>query len=269
VFNTPGGDLRIGLLPDFFLGAAYRFLHFLAAPDEVNGSPGEEHGDRIEVAAIGFEPKACRLEGYRAAAAEAVSHPRHVPKGFLRKLGKELLEAIGRGAQVRIDLVPGTGRRTFDFFGPAAVGELFFIGQASKGEGFKALFLCFAYAFSPARRLTRALDVPLALFGLYKAHNLFGGEWLILALPEAVLIHREDFVEYVAVLLWIVRGGHKQAQKACAHEDKRLAAPPLAEAGERLAGTRLALLVALRRKARDGELRFNEGDMRHEDSSIL
>jgi len=68
----------------------------------------------------------------------------------------------------------------------------------------------------------------------------------------AVLIHREDFIEYVAVLLRILRGGHEQSQDAGAHKNERLASPPLAEPGERLARACLALLVALRRKARDG-----------------
>ena len=78
------------------------------------------------------------------------------------------------------------------------------------------------------------------------------------ALPGAVVVHGQDFEKNLAILFGVVAGRHQHAQDGGAHQNQRLAAPPFAQTGQRLAGTGLALFVGLGRKAGNGELGFDE-----------
>lgn len=78
------------------------------------------------------------------------------------------------------------------------------------------------------------------------------------ALPGAVVVHGQDLQEDLAVLHCVGAGWHQHAQDGGAHQDQRLATPPLAQADERLAVVGLAFLVRLGRQARDRELRLDE-----------
>jgi hypothetical protein len=106
VLDAPVGDLAVHSGKDPLLGLADLGGDGLAA-DDVERPPGQQGRDGIEDGAVGVAADARRLEGDAAAAAEGVPHPRGVPKALFAKLGDQLREACGIGAQVGVDRGPG------------------------------------------------------------------------------------------------------------------------------------------------------------------
>lgn len=123
------------------------------------------------------------------------------------------------GAKVGIDLGPRRLGRAGDIFGAFAIGNPLGVRQGVEGS---------AGGFA-----------------------LNGG---FAASPGAGVVHGEDFQEDLTIPLRVAGRRHEHAQDGCTDQNERLAPPPLTEAGQGLAGTRLALLVGLGGEAGDGEL---------------
>ncbi|MBK8387638.1 MAG: hypothetical protein IPL11_19555 [Candidatus Accumulibacter sp.] len=59
------------------------FLHFLATAEQVEAGPGQQAGNGVEVGPESVASDACRLEGDRTTAAEAIPDARRVAEAAL------------------------------------------------------------------------------------------------------------------------------------------------------------------------------------------
>lgn len=108
VLDAPVADLAIDGGVDFFLGFPNLSGDLGATTDDIEGGPSEEGCDGIEVRGVGFAADAGCLEGDGAAAAEGIADAGDAAKAFLAELGHEFAELGGIGAEVGVDLFPGS-----------------------------------------------------------------------------------------------------------------------------------------------------------------
>ena len=90
------------------------------------------------------------------------------------------------------------------------------------------------------------------------AEKLLDRDRFAFATQQPLIVHGHQRQEDRAVWLRIVGGGQQQAENGRPAEHQRLAPPPFAETGERLAVIGLALFVAFFREFGDGKLGFDE-----------
>ena len=260
VLDPPPGDLPIDGLEHGALRVAHPRGHLRAAADDVQRAPGEERGHRVEVRAERLAAEPGRLEGHAAAAAEGVADARRTAEAPPPQLPQQLRQAGRRRAEVRVDRRPGLRRRPVHVLRPVAPDQLFVVAQPVEDEALQPLPVRRGQALpQPGPVRAGAGREPRALLRRSQAPpDLAERDGAALAPPQTLVVHGEQRQEDLAVAAGVAGGGHQQPQQDRAHQDQRLAAPPLAEAGQGLAVVGLALLVALLRQPRDGELRLDE-----------
>nr|WP_238347639.1 hypothetical protein [Comamonas piscis] len=157
-------------------------------------------------------------------------------------------QALGIGQGIKLGTV-GDGAHAL------CIQRLLLLGaQGVPDLGEKGFFVFIAQALLEAARAKKLLlHLGCGCFAPRGCRNL-----ALAALPSAVVVHRQDFEKNLSVLFGVVASGHEHAQNGRTHQNQGLAAPPFAQAGERLAGAGLALFVGLGRKAGNGELGFDE-----------
>ena len=164
------------------------------------------------------------------------------------------------GLQVSVDVFPGCLRRAGELFGAIAVHQLLVIGQTREDETLQCLTLFprdLLFVLRPGFVGVRFKPL-LALVGRQAGIDLCRRDSLRFAPPQALVVHGEDFQKDLSVFLGIIGGREEQTENRCPHQDERLAAPPLAKAGQGLARTRFPFLVTFLRELRDWKLRFDK-----------
>jgi hypothetical protein len=238
-----------------------------ATSDDIQGGPGEQGCDRVEIGGVGLATDAGGLEGYGAAAAEGIADPGSASEAFLAELGHEFAELGCGGAEVGVDLFPGFRRGAGDLLGAVAEGDLFVVGKAGEDGEFKLaegggeFFFALASVGGRGGAFPGGFEVgvglELGVSGLLEDALL--GFDPFEAGAEAFVIHRHDGEEAGTVSLRVIGGGHEEPDDGGSAEDEGLAAPPLAETGESLGVVGFSFLVGLLGNAGDGELGLDEG----------
>ena len=230
----------------------------LSAPQVSSAATG------VQVRPVGFAADARRLEGHAAATAERIPHPRHPPEAPLAQLPHQPRQTGGAGAEMRVDGLPSLRRRPIEMLRPIAPAQFLVVAHAIEQE---RLHLCprlpLADGFRGLElgrlRRGRARE-PTRTLGLEKPPvHLLQRNVAALAPPQSLVVHGQQRQKHLAIPARIARRGHQQPKDHSPHQNERLAPPPLAESGQRLAVVRLALLVTLLRETRDGELGLDEG----------
>jgi hypothetical protein len=109
VFDAPLGDLAVHGGIDFRLGGADFFGDLGSAADDVEGGPGEQGGDGVEVGGLGLAADAGGLEGDGTAAAEGIANAWDAAEAALAEFCYEFGDGGGAGAEVGVDIFPGRG----------------------------------------------------------------------------------------------------------------------------------------------------------------
>ena len=263
VLDPPDRDLPVYRIIDLLLRLADLLGDLRPAAHDVERSPCQEGGHGVEIATVRFTAEPRRLEGDRAAAAEGVPDARHMAEASRSQLGHQLGQRGGAGSQMAVDDLPGFGGGAVNLFRAVAVFEPLVVQDAQEDPFLKVLplllgdpllesgllFIRFRRKIAAARRGRKAFE------------KLLDGNALRLATQEAFLVHGHEAQEDLAVHFRIVGGGEEQPKDGGAAKDERFSAPPLSEAGERLAVVRLPLLVAFHGHLGDGELGLDEAQI--------
>ena len=139
VLDAPLGHLRVHRLEHGLLRRTHFLGHLLAAADDVECTPGEQRGHRIQVRPVGFATDARRFEGHAAAAAERIPHPRHAPEAPLAQFPHQPRQTGGAGVQMRVYGFPGFRRRPIQMLRPGAIAQLLVVAHAIKDKLLQSL----------------------------------------------------------------------------------------------------------------------------------
>src|SRR5208282_4357720 len=108
MFDAEPCDFCIDGQCDFFLSPLDLGTPLLRCANDVEGSPGQHTGNRVEIGSKGIATNPRSLKGDRSAPTECVGHLRPVAESGDPKLLDKVGEVTRRRAQMVVHIVPDT-----------------------------------------------------------------------------------------------------------------------------------------------------------------
>src|SRR5262249_14342593 len=106
LLDAPFSDLTIDGLDNLTLGLADGLDNLRATANDIQSRPGQQGGDRIEVAAVGVAPQAGSLKRQGSAAAEGVAHARDMAEASSAQFSDKLRQVFRLRTEVGVDYFP-------------------------------------------------------------------------------------------------------------------------------------------------------------------